>query len=296
MTNPKLRYPAELTEALEVVLPAAQLEFQIEGQRFSLNQCWLYFREYTGPSPKKALDKPIVGPPNRPFAELQAVTRLEQQGWTGSWLSGPGEFTSTWEPPTDAQPSQTVRELVTRIDSRAAANASRWDVFAWKPELRFIQMMRAGSSEILSPSKLRWLEAAIAEGVPSSAFEIWRWFGGSLEGRLLRLTDYTLDRLDGWVECQNGHLTYSEPGIQGLVDFYRDLGARTEADLLWLVFVRNSQGMTWCGIEERDGENNLFPRILAATCQDARRDRLPRLGPPCGLTQPSTGRTSGRLW
>ena len=72
---------------------------------------------------------------------------------------------------------------------------------------------------------------------------------------MLRLTDYTLDRLDGWVEWQNGRLTYSD-GKQrnGMVEHYRDWGAQTEADLLWLVFVRNSQGMTWCGIDEKDAE------------------------------------------
>ena len=130
----------------------------------------------------------------------------------------------------ETEPSRTARELVSRINSRAAGDASCWDVFAWKPKLRFINMMRAGSSGMLSPSKLLWLQAALAEGVPPSTFEIWRWFGGALDGRVLRLTDYNLDRLDGWL----------------------DWGAQTEADLLWLVFVRNSDGMTWCGIEEKD--------------------------------------------
>ena len=178
---------------------------------------------------------------------------MEQQGWTASWLYEPGEFISAWEPRADAQIRLTAKELVTRIDSRAEASASRWDVVACKPELRFIQMMRAGPSEILSPSKLLWLELAIAEGVPSSAFEIWRWFGGALKGRVLRLTDHTLDRLDGWVDCQNGRLTYSD-GKQrwGMIEHYRDWDAQTEADLLWLVFVRNCDGVTWCGFEEKD--------------------------------------------
>ena len=108
------------------------------------------------------------------------------------------------------------------------------------------------ASEVLSPSKLLWLQAALAESVPSSAFEIWRWFGGAVDGRVLRLTDYTYDRLDGWVECQNGHLTYSDGKRQkGMVEHYRDWGAQTEADLLWLVFVHNCQEITWCGIDEK---------------------------------------------
>ena len=118
----------------------ARLAFQIGGQRLSLKQRWLYFREHIGPSPTNPLDKPIVGPPDRPFVELQAVKRLEHQGWTASWLYGPGEFVSAWKPRVDAQPPQTARELVTRINTRAAANASRWDVFAWEPEFRFIHI------------------------------------------------------------------------------------------------------------------------------------------------------------
>ena len=253
MTHPNPRDPDAVEVALESVLPAAPLVFQIGNQPLSLKQRWLYFREYNGPSPTNPLEKPIVGPPDRPFAELQAVKRVEQQGWTASWLNGPRDFISAWEPCVETEPSRTARELVSRIDSRAAGDASCWDVFAWKPKLRFINMMRAGSSEMLSPSKLLWLQAAQAEGVPSSTFEIWRWFGGALDGRVLRLTDYNLDRLDGWIEWQDGRLTYSD-GRQrdGMVEHYRDWGAQTEADLLWLVFVRNSEGMTWCGIEEKD--------------------------------------------
>ena len=153
-----------------------------------------------------------MGAPDRPFAELQAVKRLEQQGWTASWLNGAREFISAWEPRVETEPSRTVRELVSRMDSRAVGDASCWDVFAWKPKLRFINMMRAGSSEMLSPSKLLWLQAALAEGVPPSTFEIWRWFGGALDGRVLRHTDYNSDRLDGWVEWQGGRLTYSDGG------------------------------------------------------------------------------------
>ena len=138
-----MSYESEaVEEALEIVVSAAPLEFQIGHQRISLKQRWLYFREYTGAHPTNPLDKPIVAGPDRPFAELQAVKRLEHQGWTASWLCGPREFISVWEPREEAQPSCTARELVARINSRAPGDASRWDVFAWKPELRFIHMMR----------------------------------------------------------------------------------------------------------------------------------------------------------
>jgi hypothetical protein len=101
-------------DALESVLPASPLDTEIGGQRLSLKQYWLYFREYTGVHPTTSWDKPIVGGPDRPFAELQAVTRLERQGWTAAWLYGPREFVLAWEPREDAKPPQAVRSLLAR--------------------------------------------------------------------------------------------------------------------------------------------------------------------------------------
>jgi hypothetical protein len=241
-----------MAAALESILTAAPLRFQVGGQQLSITQRWLYFREYFGPAPKNTLGKPVVGPPEQPFAELQAVDRLKRQGWTAGWFYQQREFISAWEPHREAQLSPTAQELLARIDSRAAGNVSCWDVLAMEPEFRCIHMVRAGSPLELPPSKQRWLEAAIADGVPCSAFEIWRWFGGALAGRLLRLTFYSLDRCDGWVDVQKGRMTYSADSLKGIVEHYRDWGAQTEADLLWLVFMRNSQGMTWCEIDEHD--------------------------------------------
>jgi len=157
--------------------------------------------------------------------------------------------------------SASVQALLARIEARTgharAGGATCWPVVAWQPQLRFVSLVR-GSSGKISQQRLRWLAAALAEGVPASAFELWRWFGGALKGRVVRLTSYTLDRLDGWAECRDGKLIYSaegmcgEDGKCGMIEHYRDWGAQTEADLLWVVFVRNCQGMTWCGFEEWD--------------------------------------------
>jgi hypothetical protein len=92
---------------------------------------------------------------------------------------------------------------------------------------------------------------ALADGIPSSAFEIWRWFGGALKGRVLRLTSYMLDQPTGWAEWKDGRITSSD-NVTGMIDHYRGWGTRTEADLLWLVFVRNCSGISWCDIEEKD--------------------------------------------
>jgi hypothetical protein len=71
MIRPNPRFLEAVEAELDRVLTAAPLEFEIGGERLSIKQSWLYFRQYTGPAPKNTLGKPIVGPPDQPFAELQ---------------------------------------------------------------------------------------------------------------------------------------------------------------------------------------------------------------------------------
>jgi hypothetical protein len=172
-----------VTEALNAILPAHPLELQVEGQQFPIAQSWLYFQEHTGHPPKASLAKPVIGPPDRPFAELQVVKRLKDQGRTAGWQYRPGKFISIWEPRKDVQFPDSARALLARIEARAGNNASCSDVFSWQPEPLFIHLLR-GSSENLSIGRLRWLEAAHAEGVlclPSRCGDgsVWRSRGES---------------------------------------------------------------------------------------------------------------------
>lgn len=49
----------------------------------------------------------------------------------------------------------------------------------------------------------------------------------------------------------------SAMGQGGWLTNYRGWGARTEADLLWLAFVGNRAGITWCGFEEREAKSDV---------------------------------------
>jgi hypothetical protein len=157
-----------------------------------------------------------------------------------------------WEPEkTAVKFPKKVCELLERIAVRKGSWAGCWDVVAFrKRELRFLELKRAGSSDRLRKPQLEWYEAALAEGVLSSAFEVLQWFGGNLSGRVLRLTSHAYNKLVGSAEVRNGQLT-GDRGTLGMIEHYRRWGARTETDLLWLTFVRNCDGVTWCGIEER---------------------------------------------
>jgi hypothetical protein len=219
-------------------------------KRIDAGHRYAYFPEYAGPPPKRTWRKPIVGPPDRPFAELQVAKRLTDEEWQVAWVYRPTQFIATWEPRTEVQFPRPALALLEQIQNRAGTKAGCWDLFGWKDgQPLFAELKRAGSSDRLRTSQLAWMKAALEEGVPSSAFDVIEWYGGALNGRILRLTSYTYGEATGWAEWRNGRITYNGD-VQSIVDHYRDWGAKTEADLLWLVFARNHSGITWCDIKE----------------------------------------------
>ena len=245
----------ERVPELELIFERASgTPIRVAGEDIYVASSVTYLPEYLGAPPKESWRKPIVGPPDRPFAELQVVQRLEAGGWTAAWVHRPGRFLRAWEPRDDGPLPKTALALFERIQKRARSTAGAWDILAWKRgKPRFIELKRTHSSDRLRSSQLAWYQAARKEGVPSSAFEVLQWYGGCLKGRVLRLTSYTYDRVNGWAEYREGQLQYGGPspeGVRHLVDYYRGQIEGTDADLLWLVHMRNSGGITWCEISE----------------------------------------------
>src|SRR5512137_2570326 len=85
---------------------------------------------YSGAWPSSTWRKPVVGPPSRPFAELQVVEGLEVDGWIAAWVNRPGRFISAWEPRVVAAMPEAALHLHDRIRHEGAASAGSWDVFA----------------------------------------------------------------------------------------------------------------------------------------------------------------------
>ena len=219
---------------------------------FGSNRNVTYFREYTGPQPKRTLRKPIIGPPDRPFPELQVVQRLEERGWMAAWIKSPGQYLSSWEPNGFVQFPPQALKLLKRIDERAGAKARSWDVLAWKDSAPlFLEVQRAGPSAKIRDPQIRWKEAAIAEGVDADSFRLLEWFGGDMRGRVMRLDFYVYDRSDGWAEYRDGALSFSDSGTESICQHYARWGAASPSDLLWLVFARNYDGVTWCAITQK---------------------------------------------
>jgi hypothetical protein len=134
---------------------------------------------YTGPRPNSAWRKRVVGLPDRPFAELQLVARLEQAGWCAAWVYRPGKFISSWEPRCPAVMPDPAQALFDKISRSAGSQAGCWDVFAWHDrQPLFVELKRAGSSDRIRETQLAWRQAAVAVGVPDESFVLVEWREG----------------------------------------------------------------------------------------------------------------------
>jgi len=168
-----MRFRHEFDQQL-VDIHAGQHEAQVRLHRIKLPL-------YDGPRPSSTWRKPIVGPPARPFAELQVVDGLEAAGWTAAWVNRPGKFLSTWEPRTAAALPDEALALHDRIRDAGATIAGCWDVFAWRSgDCLFAELKRGGSSDRIKESQLLWRESALRIGVPAEAFAIIEWYGGTI--------------------------------------------------------------------------------------------------------------------
>jgi hypothetical protein len=155
---------------------AAGLVADVDVQRIELPV-------YTGRSPKSTWSKPIVGPPDCPFVELQVAADLRAAGWAAAWVYRPGQFLSSWEPRQHAQlPPEALkihRAVSEEIKRRAEARAGCWDVFGWRAgEPLFVGLKRLGSSDRLRAPQLRWREAAVVLGISEASFLVAEWTGG----------------------------------------------------------------------------------------------------------------------
>jgi hypothetical protein len=217
---------------------------------------FVYFREYKGRRPKHTWNrKPIVGPPDRPFAELQMVERLEKERWIAGWCHRPGQFISTWEPEKRAvQFPAAALALLEKIAAKAGANAGCWDVFAWKDgKPRFVELKRMGSSDKLRASQERWRAAAIELGVPSEAFLEMVWLGGSLDGYSLKAMECIFDQINSWVRYRDGRIEFGgqEPrDAESWFEAYRRDTGLQGADLVWVLFRDNTSGATCWDIKQ----------------------------------------------
>ena len=227
-------------------IPVERLQPLLES---TLSERAVYFREYAGRRPLSDWNgKPIVGPPRRPFAELQMVDRLEREDWRAGWCFRAGQFISTWEPVrTVVDFPVEARALLERIRAKAGAKAGCWDVFAWKGgEPRFFELKRSGSSDRIRESQLRWRAAAEAVGVSASAFQQIEWLGGNLADYALTAMSRLNGEVRSWIRYCDGSFEFGGENpaeAEGWLNDYRRRTGLDGADLLWVLFRDNSGGV-----------------------------------------------------
>jgi hypothetical protein len=118
------------------------------------------------------LNKPALNfEGNKSWAELILLCLLERDNWQGCWVNNYcrafwRDIYVTTELPESAAP------LFYRIVTRNGGKSGCWDIFVCRgKDVLFVESKQHGKDKI-QPSQQKWLESALAEGVPLSSFAI----------------------------------------------------------------------------------------------------------------------------
>lgn len=76
--------------------------------------------------------KPIVGPPEMPFAELAIAAHLRTRGYVATWVYRSAKFLGSWEPRDYVQMPDEAVDLYRLISDHVGNSSGCWDIFAWK--------------------------------------------------------------------------------------------------------------------------------------------------------------------
>jgi len=122
--------------------------------------------------------KPVLDFAGEPvFAELAILRAFQNSGWDGVWVD---TFQKKyrigyWGKNSGIVLPSEQELLLNHIYERARSRSGCWDVFCWRSEVQlFIEAKRHGHDQIRATQR-RWLEAAISEGLPASAFLVVEW-------------------------------------------------------------------------------------------------------------------------
>jgi len=148
--------------AKELALPS--------GTTVSISVSRLRFSAWSGVQPRSRWNnKPVVGPPQRPFAELAIVGQLSERGWVSAWVTYPGKFRTSWEPRGYTVLPEKAAQLFQRVSERVGGPSGAWDVYAWKNgEPLFVEVKWPG--DVVRESQRRWLAAALDLKIAGESF------------------------------------------------------------------------------------------------------------------------------
>ena len=107
------------------------------------------------------------------YPEFAIIRRLEAAGWGAAWRKN-------WQGAAFWSDIGAVRAVPSSVLSKfdavcRLAGAGAWDILAWRgDELLFIESKQYGRDK-LTANQLRWLEAAIDQGIPEQSFAVYEY-------------------------------------------------------------------------------------------------------------------------
>lgn len=103
----------------------------------------------------------------RGYSGVDAAWNYSHGIFIDSWHSGPGKPVNI---PDNLQ--ELRRKLIQR---RGGVWGGRWDVWAWRGNKLLFVEVKQPKEKGLDPDQVAWLQAALDEGVPLSAFVVLKW-------------------------------------------------------------------------------------------------------------------------
>jgi hypothetical protein len=172
-----MNLPAELqpTGSVEVSLP--------KGTVARLPVCRPVFSPWTGtPLGFDFGGKPALNYDGEVcFAELAILRALRKHGWSGVWVEAFGRthFLNTMPKKWSLRDEQVFipaeKEAILKRIWKTGNTTASFDVFAWQDsEVLFVEAKHQGKDK-LTDAQLRFIDGALASGIPLSSFLIAEW-------------------------------------------------------------------------------------------------------------------------
>jgi hypothetical protein len=115
------------------------------------------------------------------FAELAVLRLFQREGWDGVWVDSYRQKyrVGYWEEGAEVDLPPEREELLMQVYRKAGGRKGCWDVYCWKGGVVVFAESKRRTRDGTRETQLRWMEAALAVGVPLERFLLVEW---SLEG------------------------------------------------------------------------------------------------------------------
>jgi hypothetical protein len=167
-----MQYPETLTPSDQEVI------FLPSGKDVRVPKTSPLFNAWTGePISDRYGNKPLLNFKGQPvFAELAILVALQSDGWQGVWVDTfRRKYRTSCDPLNEIMLPSRQLKLLNRIYQHAGSRSGCWDVFCWKEEMYLFAESKRHKHDSIRDTQRKWLDSALAEGVPMTSFLIVEW-------------------------------------------------------------------------------------------------------------------------